>query len=292
MRERCLKKIKSLIYRNKMSLKVSNSSYTIPKETDKIEQPTDEVSNFPGYDSSLALTPISPHSLKEDEISDNEEEDVNVDAEKDNPDINDSNQQNNEEISSEDENEKKVTPPEDIENVKLEEPDKREYYMRIARTLLIILAVIILIYFVNWLLKNIFKIDLYQLAKDKILSLPIISGISALFASSWFNKSNKEPNNDELDASVSESSNTTSLPVNILKDSNDVSVDDNVTEEILPNDNNNNTTSETPLEQPSDNVNEEQPQEIREESMNGPEMKQVLSESIEKSLVNLLTQFK
>ena len=38
MRERFLKKIKSLLNRNKMSLKVSNSSYTIPKETDEIEQ--------------------------------------------------------------------------------------------------------------------------------------------------------------------------------------------------------------------------------------------------------------
>ena len=232
----------------------------------------------------MSLTPITNHSLIDTDTSENEED---TDA----PDITNESQLNTEEedkVNLVTDEEKIENTPQEVSNVnvKLEETDKKEYYMRIARTLLIILAVILVIYFINWILKNIFKIDLYQLAKDKVLSLPIIGGIGASIASSTlFGKSSSDSNSSPVAENISPVAENISLQPTENGNA-PVSFDENMNDG-LPNNDVNLQTDENIIDS-----DEQQDVSTIENNMSGSEMKQVLSESIEKSLVNLLSQFK
>lgn len=265
-----------------MSLKISNSSYTIPEDLTKNTHIENITSNTPAYESSLSLTPISTYESKEDDsVSETSETQPDDTDSVQNPDINSDTIKIVPEVLSE-ENENDTEVPIQDNSINASESsvsDNREYYVRVARTLIILLVTILFIYFVNWLLVNVFKIDVYQMLKDKMMTIPVLGSICAtIAASSWFKNSDSD---SEQSSNILESTNSESIPVNISKDADIDTLEETIAED----------DTVDPEQQMSEN-SYSQPDSQPEQDLSGSQMKQVLSESIEKSLVDLLTQFK
>ena len=184
----------------------------------------------------MSLTPITSYDKNEEDMSSESSEthpqNTNNVQE---PDINNELKNNDSEILSE-ENEDKVENPIQNNNIAntSDSPvsDNREYYIRVARTLVIILVTILFIYFVNWLLVNVFKIDLYQMLKDKMMTIPVLGSICAsIAASSWFKKSDSD---SEKSSTIFETGNSESVPVSISRDTNtDITRDTVFEDDIL-----------------------------------------------------------